>query len=380
MKLFLSLIMATSLVACSSIKQQENNWREIQLNANWISQISAKENLEARKMARFSPIVFEDLVIAGGSNGDLSAFSRNSGKVRWRFPLKAGVEASGLIYKNKYLIFGAKDGYLYKIDAKTGDLVWKFFAKAEILSDLSIDSDAIYFLSGANILYKIDAESGKQKWVYSRVQRSRFSVRGGAQVLVLGPRIYAGFSDGFLVALQSESGDLVWERKLASSERFGDVDNSPLSNGELIFSASFDGNFYAFDKKGSLRWKADVGAYSKARIFQNQLIVPSSDNKLVFMDASSGKILKSLNLKSIASEVIVKDNLIIFNEANSNLVVYDNIKSKIIASYEPGKGSLSKPSFDSEYGQIYLNSNAGNIHALKLYYMDRRQLWNWELK
>ena len=98
------------------------------------------------------------------------------------------------------------------------------------------------------------------------------------------------------------------------------------------------------------------------------------------MDASSGKILKSLNLKSIASEVIVKDNLIIFNEANSNLVVYDNIKSKIIASYEPGKGSLSKPSFDSEYGQIYLNSNAGNIHALKLYYMDRRQLWNWELK
>ena len=144
------------------------------------------------------------------------------------------------------LIFGAKDGYLYKINAKTGDLVWKFFAKAEILSDLSIDSDAIYFLSGANILYKIDAESGKQKWVYSRVQRSRFSVRGGAQVLVLGPRIYAGFSDGFLVALQSESGDLVWERKLASSERFGDVDNSPLSNGELIFSASFDGNFLLF--------------------------------------------------------------------------------------------------------------------------------------
>ncbi|MEC9281375.1 MAG: PQQ-binding-like beta-propeller repeat protein [Bdellovibrionota bacterium] len=380
MRLLLCVMVATLFVACSSLKKQEGSWREIRLDANWISQIAKDENLEARKIARFKPLIYQNLVIVGGSNGDLSGFNRKSGKLQWRFSLPAGVEASGLIYKNKYLIFGAKDGYLYKIDASNGELIWKFFAKAEVLSDLSIEGDAIYFLSGANILYKINAESGKQIWVYSRVQRSRFSVRGGAQVLVLGPRIYAGFSDGFLVALQSSSGDLVWERKLASSERFGDVDNSPISNGELIFSASFDGNFYAFDKNGSLRWKADVGAYSKASVFENQLIVPSSDNKLVFMDASSGKLLKSLQIKSIASEVFIKDNLVIFNEANSNLVVYDNLKSKVIASYEPGKGSLSAPSFDSDLGQIYLNSNAGNLHALRLYFIDRRQLWGWELK
>lgn len=378
MKALLMVLMAASLVACSSFKKQNTNWREIQLDANWISQISKEENLEARKISRFRPIVFKDLVIAGGSNGDLSAFKRASGKLVWRFPLKAGVEASGVLYKKQYLIFGAKDGYLYKIDANTGELVWKFFAKAEILSELSIDNGFIYFLSGANILYKINAETGKQKWVYSRVQRSRFSVRGGASVLVSGGSLYAGFSDGFLVAIQSESGDLIWERKLASNERFGDVDNSPISNGDLIFSASFDGNFYAFDKNGSLRWKADVGAYSKATIFNNQILVPSSDNKLVFLDSSSGKLLKSLDLKSIASEVIIKDNLFIFNEANANMLVYDNIKSKVIASYEPGKGSLSTPTYDQELQQIYLNSNAGNLHALKLYYIDRRQLWDWE--
>ena len=373
--LFLSL---TLISACSSFSGNRGKNRSLNIGAQWIRQIHQDESLSSHKISRSRPLLYKDLVIAGSSLGGISAFSRKDGAMAWHFPVEGGVEASPALAGVGQVVLGGKDGYIYSLSAATGEMNWKFFAKAEVLSDLRVDDDSVYFLSGANVLYSLDYVTGRQRWVYSRVQSNQFSIRGGAQALVKGDRVYAGFSDGFLVALNRQSGELIWERRLALDGKFADVDTSPTTDGERIYAASFDGAFYAFEENGALAWRVDLGAFSRPQIIGNRILLSGSDRHFYVLDRSSGKVLKQLPLRSVASTAMVHENSYFLSESGGDLLVYDSLRDEVIARYAPGAGSLSEPVYDEEYQLVYVNSHAGNLHAVALRYLDRSLKWDWE--
>lgn len=367
------------MTACSSMTNNTSH-RFLDIQAQWIRQIDSKLSYDHDKISRFTPIIYKDTVIAGGTQGGIAAFTRKQGVLKWRFPVEHGVESSGVLYNNNRIIFGAKDGYIYSINADNGELVWKFFAKAEVLGDISLDAGDIYVLSGANVLYKLDADDGKQRWVYSRVQRSRFSVRGGAKVLVKNNRVYAGFSDGFLVALNKEEGSLLWERRLGKGGRLEDVDTSPVALGNKLFVASYDGALYALSANdGGILWRVDKGGFSAPVVSDNsKLLFPTSERELLVIDANSGKIEHTMTLKSLAASPKIVSNMWIVPQVQGSALIYDSITKAKIGSYDPGKGSLAEVSWDEENKQFYLNSNAGNLHAVKSLWGDKRARWSWQ--
>lgn len=378
MKISLLLLALISVSACSSMNKSKS-WRSLELDAQWIRQIGDLENTSYKKVARFEPIIFKDSVIVGSSNDGIAALYRKNGKRKWFFPVRHGVEASGTVYLGQRVIFGAKDGYIYSLDANTGKMIWKFFAKAEVLSDVLVHDGAIYVLSGANVLYKIDADTGKQNWVYSRVQRTRFSVRGGSKALAYNGSLFIGFSDGFFVSLKLTDGSLNWERKLGTGGRLQDVDTSPVRSASSLFVSSYDGALYSLNAKdGSVRWRLAEGGFSKPLITGAKLLYPTSSKKLLLIDANSGKVEWTKNIKSIASNPSKHENLWIVSMAGGPSLIIDAITKKKIGSYDPGRGSMASPVWDSEFKRFYVNSNAGNLHAINLRWVDSRKLWSWE--
>lgn len=378
---YLLLASALLVAGCSGLSKsnKSKSWRTLDLDAQWIRQIGDEENMKFKKIARFEPIVFKDSVIVGSADDGIAALYRKNGRRKWFFPVKHGVEASGAIYLNQRVVFGAKDGFIYSLDANTGKLVWKFFAKAEVLSDVLVHDGAVYVLSGANVLYKIDADTGKQKWVYSRVQRNRFSVRGGSKALAYGSALYVGFSDGFFVSLKLSDGSLNWERKLGSGGRLQDVDMSPVRRGNLVYVSSYDGALYALGiNDGSIRWRLDQGGYSKPLITGSKLLYPTSRKELSLIDADSGKLEWSIKLKSVAGSPSMINNLWVIPLVDGSTMILDSVTKKQVGSYNPGRGSLAKVVFDKDFSQFYLNSNAGNLHAVNLKWSDSRKNWAWE--
>jgi len=123
------------------------------------------------------------LFVASVDAHSVSALNADDGSSIWSFTAGARVDSSPTIYRGM-AIFGSRDGYVYCLDADTGELVWKFFAAMNgrqliscgqleslwpVSGSVLIENDALYFaagksgfLTGGISLYSLDPMTGKQ--------------------------------------------------------------------------------------------------------------------------------------------------------------------------------------------------------------------------
>lgn len=108
------------------------------------------------------------------------------GSVRWQFSARARIDSSPTIYRGLAL-FGSRDGYVYCLDAQTGELVWQFAAtpadrrmmangQPESLwptaGSVLVDEDGTAYVAAGRIteangglfLWALDAATGAVKW------------------------------------------------------------------------------------------------------------------------------------------------------------------------------------------------------------------------
>lgn len=122
------------------------------------------------------------------------ALDAETGRQRWAFPTGGRVLTTPT-YANGRLVFGARDGNVYVLDAKTGELVWRFFAAP----------DQRYILA------------------YGQIE-SLWPVHGCLPVVgdtVIATAGYHGEADGGIWAwgLDLKSGAVTWSRRLQRPQR-----------------------------------------------------------------------------------------------------------------------------------------------------------------
>jgi outer membrane protein assembly factor BamB len=94
--------------------------------------------------------------------------------------------------------------------------------------------DTVY-VPTSSFVYCLDTENGTVKW--SRQLDGEYSVSSPA---VADGKVYFGFDNGYVYALDAFTGDLVWSYKTG-----GAVESSPAISDGLLFVGSNDGNLYA---------------------------------------------------------------------------------------------------------------------------------------
>ena len=62
---------------------------------------------------------------------------------------------------------GVLDGFLYALDAQTGEKRWTYQASGPIKASPSVDNDIIYFGDGEGVFYAVDINSREMKWQFS---------------------------------------------------------------------------------------------------------------------------------------------------------------------------------------------------------------------
>ncbi len=76
-----------------------------------------------------------------------------------------------------------------------GQELWKFNAGARVFSDPAISGGVVYFGSGDGYLYALDAGSGQEKWKFK-------TGRGPGSPAISGGVLYFGSHDGRLYAFK----------------------------------------------------------------------------------------------------------------------------------------------------------------------------------
>lgn len=240
----------------------------------------AKEMLTAA--IKSTPLVGEDLVYFGGTDGRLYAVTREDGILAWSFVTK-GIITSSPILADGVVYVGSGDDNLYALDARTGQMKWPggFRTRDDIGGSPAYSDGLVYFLSGDMVLYAAYATSGKIKWSARVAGASR-----QASPVISENTVYIA-SGNFIQAFQAKSGRLVWGLQLRN-----EITTTPAVANGVIYFGCRNGSFYALTTAGKIKWGEPIDLrapiYGSPIIAGDTVFVAANKGMIAAIDVSTG--------------------------------------------------------------------------------------------
>src|SRR5688572_19811662 len=137
------------------------------------------------------PVVVDGVVYAASHDGEVAAFSADSGKRTWmvktKLSLSAGPEVAGGL-----IVLGSSDGDIIALDATNGSQRWKKAIASEVLAQPLVVNDIVVVRTVDGHIEGLAVADGATKWAVDE-QVPRLTLRGTAPPVLAGDRIIAGF-------------------------------------------------------------------------------------------------------------------------------------------------------------------------------------------
>ncbi len=410
LKLSLFLIFIITIAGCSSgndwIMYRENLKRTGSFNTNGqlpVGELDWKTKLDSYH-ALSSPIVSQEMIFVNGA-GALYAVDENSGKTKWIFDReklagRAPAISNGIAYAGKY------GNTFFAVDTKNGQEKWKFkmdnmtisspTMPNMIVSSPAISNDIVYIGDLAGYLYAFDAGTGKEKWKFktkelehplnSPIGAVDYEMPGGiaSEVAISNGSVYFTSFDGYLYALEADTGNEKWELN------FGTILSSPSVSNRTIYLGSNDGDVFAIDENGKLKWKIriqDLTSVSlkpidRISIDQDVTIVNDaiyftgsfthyvnegdiqSDCYLYAVESTTGRPIWKLHLSSCAStDSTVVNKVLYFGDEAGIVHAIDAITSEELWRFQADSAISLEIAIAN--GKAYFSTEAGYIYSLR---------------
>jgi outer membrane protein assembly factor BamB len=212
----------------------------------------------------FSPAAVGSNLFVAAADGSLSKLDAGTGQALWRInagaPLTAGVGSDG-----STVAVAADKGVLMAFDAE-GKLRWKAQASSEILSAPAVGQGLVVVRSVDNRIAAYDAESGTRRWVVQRTVPP-LTLRSAPGIVIAGPTAYVALPGGRLAALALSNGGPRWEvavgdpRGTTELERIADISGAPAIAGNDVCAVTYQGRIACFDATaGTPRWAKELSS------------------------------------------------------------------------------------------------------------------------
>lgn len=310
---------------------------------------------KATSLVRSTPTVYKDMVYFGDLDGRVFAVSAQTGEKKWTFITEGDTVdnvANGNDYRaviasvaveNNVAVIGARDGYLYGLDATTGKRLWHFnYEGSWVLTSVAIkDNVVVTGTSDGRWVQAFDLTTGKEKWKY----KTPSSV-WGSQIIV-GNTVVAPVNDGFIYILDFQTG------KEKSRYRFGDRSafSSPVFYNETLYIGNDDG-------------------YVSALATGNKQFSGRPVKKAVFYaaDIMGGKYLRA-GMNTVVRDYFVSEGYELLNEEKIAKFLTDNsnpnTSSVVVFAAGYFNEEISKGGYHNSILYNYLK-NGGKVVVLGL--------------
>jgi outer membrane protein assembly factor BamB len=368
-------VLAVALAgACggAAVRRTELEQREYPANVaqlRWRTSIHEHVMFEARPEEAASGAVVGSTLVIGSRAGKLVALDTGSGRTAWSTTLSGGIDSDARFDQAQgHVYVGSDDGYVYAVD-KAGKIRWSYKAKGAIERGAELAGDLVYFSTAADRVFALEAGSGKWRWQYEREAPEGFTIHGHSAPRVHDGAIYTGFSDGYLVSLNGQNGEVLWAKSLAAAtDQFVDVDATPAFAGDLVIASSYSGGLYALRARdGDIRWRLNIEGASAIRLAEGRLYVAAPREGLAAL-TPDGQFLWRQGLADagdLTSPQPVGPYLV-FSGCRAGLFIVERSTGRLLQLFNPGRGACAAPTIDGK--NVYLLANSGSVYALTLVY------------
>jgi len=379
-----ALALVVAMPACLPVRDPDLGSGLLRLRWRLVTSDRARD-LKPQEFA--SAITAGDQVYTGSAGGRFFSIRADDGSVRWVQQL--GSVSSRPALAGPYLFVGTDDGEMVALEQQTGSVAWRYETRGPILEAPVVvddhkaagdgeDMDAlVVFSNEADQVYALDARTGAFRWQYKGETPEEYTLRGHAGVAVADDLVVTGFANGTLVALRLKTGSVAWLTTLkGDSDKFVDVDGTPVVVGDTVYVTSSSGGVWAVDREtGLVRWRvplhgptpsSGVGSAGGLATDGERLYVAAADLGVYAMDLD-GNVLWRQGTRGggePATPLVSGDHLI-YTLAGGGVFIADKRSGHLEEYFDPGDGVSGDPTVVDDR-ELYVLSNRGVLYALDL--------------
>ncbi|MGH8160767.1 MAG: outer membrane protein assembly factor BamB [Gammaproteobacteria bacterium] len=207
-------------------------------------------------------------VFAASTHGHVAAFDAATGKRLWSHHVKKGRLSGGPVAGDGLVVVGTRLGDAIALDASDGKLKWKQYVGAPVIAAPAIGTSIVAVKTIAGTLVGLSPKTGAVVWQTSEAQPS-LTLRFGIEPLIVNGVVYGGFADGNVIAVDAATGKEQWHRQVGQPSG-----NNPVANlvnvggvmdfvGGDLYVATYQSRLAALDgNSGQVLWSRKLSTYT----------------------------------------------------------------------------------------------------------------------
>ncbi|HHX36186.1 MAG TPA: outer membrane protein assembly factor BamB [Gammaproteobacteria bacterium] len=370
------LALALFVVGCSSTSKKELKPQalekitaEIELQKEWSASVGAGQG---KLWNTLTPAVDGDTLFVTDIKGRVSALDRFTGKELWTRKLKLNV-SGGVGAGAGMVLLGTLNGDVIALNADTGEDLWRSTINSEVLAAPATNGDVVVVQTQDDRLIALEASSGEQRWIYESTP-AVLTLRGTGAPIVTDYVAYAGLSTAKVIAVDTQRGLPIWEQRVAvpsgrtELERMVDIDGGLLLSGNTLYVASYQGRLAGLDSQsGQVLWQREASSYVGVAEGFGNAYVSLADGTVESVDERSTTAMWSNNalLRRQLSAPAVFSSYVAVGDLEGYLHLLSQVDGRFVARTKiDGKGLRVQPLVVG--GWLYVYGNGGKLVALTI--------------
>ena len=291
------IVAALAVSACSKddeIKLEPAKLVDIQTTIDIKKLWSAKlgENAEFLRV-NLQPAGDGNRIYAASRDGNVSAFHPETGKRDWQTELGTELSAGPGVGEGLVAV-GTADGLIIVLEANTGIERWRVNLKGETLSAPVMSGDLVIVATIDSRLHALRALDGNELWVVEQ-STPLLTMRGSATPAISGNTVIAGFDNGRLLAVDLDTGNIVWDAMLvpptgrSDLERLSDVDGRISVVGQDVYASGYQGRVAALAaESGQVLWAREISSYVGVAVDWSNVYTTNDAGEIVALFRRNG--------------------------------------------------------------------------------------------
>ena len=373
----LLLLLLTSLSACSYIpwfgdeEEVEIELREpaelteflpeVSIQQNW--QVSLSDDTEKTR-ALLYPHVFADKIAFTQTGGTLSVFTKENGRSLYSTSAFDSVSA-GVGGNEQYLVVGTLDGDVAAFHSDDATQAWSVNVGSEVIAVAHVQNELAIIRTNDNRIFALSMATGEKLWTAAQTSPA-LTLRGAGEPLLVDGVIYAGMDNGKVIAIQAESGNVIWESRVSvpsgrsELDRLVDVDGQLAVDSENIYAASYHGRVVAISRvNGRVLWARDIASSTGVSTDDALVYVTDRDDNVWALEKATGvSVWKQENLlyRELSAPVI-QSNAVLVGDAEGYVHALSKEDGRIIGRTNLGKKPIHTASMSTNTEAYIIDTN-----------------------
>jgi len=295
-------------------------------------------------------------VYVGTLDGELLALDLAGAKEpRWRYDAGGAIEAAPGVRDGRVFV-GDDQGVFHVVNAKTGELIWKFETGDKIISSANFAGDDVLFGSYDTRLYCLVAATMGLRW------KGETDAPVHGSPCVAGGKAYVAGCDGILRAFEIDTG-----KPCGTLDLGGRLSSSLAWSGGRLYLGTLAGKMLCVrDDLSETVWSREVedapAFFAAAATDGERVVLGGGDGVVRCVSAEDGSPIWTFKARDVVdSSPVIVDGRVLFGSEDGNLYAVNLKDGKETWRFEAGSPIVASPAVGA--GRLIIGTGDGAVYC-----------------